>query len=128
MQESVKKLCAILDAGDRNQFETRLLKLLEAGKSMRVANSINLSMCQYLWDQAVAEIELAPIPEIRRPLSRRELQIIPLLAEGLSNKEIADRIFLSEQTVKNHLHRIKNKTQATSRIGIVTVCKELGML
>ena len=39
----------------------------------------------------------------RLGLTRREHQLIPLIAEGLTNKEIANRFCLSEQTVKNHL-------------------------
>jgi DNA-binding NarL/FixJ family response regulator len=49
-------------------------------------------------------------------LSRREQQLLPLIAQGLTNKEIASRLNLSEQTVKNHLYRIMNRLGAPDRM------------
>jgi len=61
-------------------------------------------------------------------LTRREQQLIPLIAEGLKNKEIANRFCLSEQTVKNHLYRMKHKIGAGDRLGIVQVCRTQGFM
>ena len=55
-------------------------------------------------------------------LSRREQQMVELLRERLSNKEIALRLSLSEQTVKNHMHRILKKLGAPNRFSIVERC------
>jgi DNA-binding NarL/FixJ family response regulator len=55
----------------------------------------------------------------RLDLSRREQQLVELLCFGLTNKEIAGRLHLSEHTVKNHVHRILHKTGAPDRISIV---------
>jgi len=52
-------------------------------------------------------------------LSRREQQMVELLAERLTNKEIAVRLNLSEQTVKNHVHRILRKVGAPNRLSVV---------
>ncbi len=49
-------------------------------------------------------------------LSRRELEVLKFVAEGLPNKEIANRTFISEHTVRNHLNRIYEKLGAESRI------------
>jgi DNA-binding NarL/FixJ family response regulator len=49
-------------------------------------------------------------------LSRREQQLLPLVAQGLTNKEIAARLNLSEQTVKNHLYRIMGRLRAPDRL------------
>lgn len=57
-------------------------------------------------------------------LSRREQQLVELLAERLTNKEIAAHLNLSEQTVKNHVHNILRKLGATDRISIVRLCEE----
>lgn len=57
-------------------------------------------------------------------LTRREQQLIPLIDRGLSNKEIADYFHLSEQTVKNHVHRILRKTGASDRLSISEACRE----
>ncbi len=64
----------------------------------------------------------------RLGLTRREQQLIPLIAEGLTNKEIANRFCLSEQTVKNHLYRMKHKIGAEDRLGIVQVCQTQGFM
>ena len=49
------------------------------------------------------------------PLTQRELQVVRLLAEGLSNKQIARRLSVSLYTVKNHVHNILDKLQVRSR-------------
>jgi DNA-binding NarL/FixJ family response regulator len=59
----------------------------------------------------------------RLGLTRREQQIVPLIAQGLTNKEIANQFCLSEQTVKNHLYRMKHKVGAGDRFGIVHLCR-----
>lgn len=64
----------------------------------------------------------------RLGLTRREQQLIPLIAEGLTNKEIANHFCLSEQTVKNHLYRMKHKIGAGDRLGIVQVCRTQGFM
>src|SRR5271170_6305843 len=45
----------------------------------------------------------------RSPLSTREREIVALVAQGYKNKEMAEKMFISEQTVKNHLHNIFDK-------------------
>ncbi len=45
----------------------------------------------------------------RSPLSQREREIVALVAQGYKNKEMAEKMFISEQTVKNHLHNIFDK-------------------
>jgi two-component system response regulator DevR len=54
-----------------------------------------------------------------RILSRREEELLALLRERLTNKEIAARLNLSEQTVKNHVHRILRKVGAPDRLAVV---------
>jgi DNA-binding NarL/FixJ family response regulator len=59
-------------------------------------------------------------PEVStRVLSRRERELMALLRERLTNKEIAARLNLSEQTVKNHVHHILRKVGAPDRLAIV---------
>lgn len=57
-----------------------------------------------------------------RVLSRRERELMPLLRERLTNKEIAARLNLSEQTVKNHVHHIMRKVGAPDRLAVVERC------
>jgi DNA-binding NarL/FixJ family response regulator len=53
------------------------------------------------------------------PLSTRELAVLDCVAQGLSNKEIADELFVSEQTVKNHMTSVLRKLNATDRVGAI---------
>ncbi|TMG29156.1 MAG: LuxR family transcriptional regulator, partial [Chloroflexi bacterium] len=53
-------------------------------------------------------------------LSRREREVAQLVARGLSNREIAQRLYLSERTVDNHVHRILDKLGFDSRVQIAT--------
>jgi two-component system response regulator DevR len=56
-------------------------------------------------------------------LTRRQQQLVPLLAQGLTNKEIAVQLNLSEQTVKNHVHRMLQKVGADDRLSVVEMVK-----
>jgi two-component system response regulator DevR len=60
-------------------------------------------------------------------LSRREQQLVALVQIGLTNKEMASRLNLSEQTVKNHVHRILRKVGAPDRLSMVEVCRNEGL-
>ncbi len=60
-------------------------------------------------------------------LSRREQQLIKLISLGLCNKEIATNLNLSEQTVKNHVHRILGKLGTNDRLAAVELCRARGM-
>ena len=61
-------------------------------------------------------------------LSEREVEILRLVAEGLSNREIADRIFLSRYTVESHVKRIYRKLTVSSRTMAVREGRSRGMI
>ncbi len=67
---------------------------------------------------SLAHISLSP-----HGLSRREQQLVELVRAGLTNKEIAMRLNLAEQTIKNHVHRILRKVGAADRITMVERCQ-----
>lgn len=54
-------------------------------------------------------------------LTARELEIVELIAQGLTNQQIASRLTLTLQTVKNHVHRLLSKMEVASRAEAVTV-------
>ncbi len=62
------------------------------------------------------------------PLSPREIEIIRLVATGASNKEIAEKLVISEGTVKNHLSSILSKLSVRDRMQAVLKAKELGII
>jgi len=55
-------------------------------------------------------------------LTRREQQLVHMISHGLTNKEIAVQLSLSEQTVKNHIHRMLRKLGASDRLAAVEIC------
>ncbi len=88
------------------------------------------SQCAVLFRYFAQEAESFPSAALHRDLglTRREQQLIPLLTRGLTNKEIANHFSLAEQTVKNHLYRMKRKIGAHGRLEIVDVCRQHGFL
>jgi LuxR family maltose regulon positive regulatory protein len=69
-----------------------------------------------------------PSPDMIEPLSEREREVLRLIAEGLSNREIAQRLFLSLSTVKTHTYNIYGKLQVHSRTQAVAKARALGIL
>jgi len=61
-------------------------------------------------------------------ITKRELEILELIAGGLSNREIADKLFVSENTVKTHSSRLFDKLSAKRRTQAVQIGKELGLI
>ena len=71
----------------------------------------------------------APLgPTLIEGLSRRELEVLRLIAQGLSNREIGERLFLALVTVKGHNQRIFGKLQVKNRTEAVARARELGLL
>ncbi len=88
------------------------------------------SLLRYLFTYFAQQWYEIPNGRVRAHLglSRREQQLVPLIARGLTNKEIATHLNLSEQTVKNHIHRVLRKVGATDRLTIVDTCRKLGLV
>ena len=61
-------------------------------------------------------------------ITRRELEILELIAQGMSNREIADKLFVSENTVKTHSSRLFDKLGARRRTQAVQIGKESGLI
>jgi DNA-binding NarL/FixJ family response regulator len=67
-------------------------------------------------------------PASRPELTLRQQQLVSLVAQGLTNKEIASRLNLSEFTVRNHIHRILKQVDAESRSEAVDVIRASGFV
>ena len=63
----------------------------------------------------------------RSPLSQREREIVGLVAQGYKNKEMAEKMFISEQTVKNHLHNIFDKLGVSDRLELALYAIHKGL-
>jgi LuxR family maltose regulon positive regulatory protein len=71
---------------------------------------------------------IPPAHPLVEPLSRRELEVLRLIAQGLSNRAIGERLFLALVTVKGHNQRIFGKLQVKNRTEAVARARELGLL
>jgi LuxR family maltose regulon positive regulatory protein len=79
--------------------------------------------------QRAKDTSLPPYEQsLIEPLSARELEVLQLIARGLSNHEIGDRLFLALDTVKGHNRRIFDKLQVQRRTEAVARARELGLL
>jgi len=82
-------------------------------------------------DNLLNEESVNPKPKIQNliePLSARELEVLQLVAAGLSNTEIAAKLIVSPSTVKTHINHIFGKLTVESRIQAVVRARELGLL
>ncbi|HZQ17917.1 MAG TPA: response regulator transcription factor [Terriglobales bacterium] len=66
-------------------------------------------------------------PRTQLGLTNREQQLVELIGLGLSNKEIANKLQLAEQTVRNQVHRMLRKLGATHRLEIIEICRTEGI-
>jgi DNA-binding NarL/FixJ family response regulator len=99
--------------------------VLKAAASERLLEGIRKVYRGEMWiDQRVAADVMKAMTEPRAPVTRgdkvlltaREQEIVTLVAQGFRNKEIADKLSISEQTVKNHLHNIFDKLGVSDRL------------
>ncbi len=72
--------------------------------------------------------DLSHVQVLVESLSQRELEVLQLIAQGLSNREIGERLFLALDTVKGHNRKIFDKLQVQSRTEAIARARELGLL
>jgi DNA-binding NarL/FixJ family response regulator len=70
----------------------------------------------------------APLKELEQEPTPREIEVLQLVSEGLVNREIGQRLFLSEETVKSHVRHLLAKLQARSRAHAVAVGFRRGLI
>ena len=70
----------------------------------------------------------APLRELEQEPTMREIEVLQLISEGLVNREIGNRLFLSEETVKSHVRHLLAKLQARSRAHAVAVGFRRGLI
>ncbi len=107
-----------LDEGER------LGKLLYLVKSKQDATGYASELLEAFGP--IAELAPAPSQLLIEPLSAREIEVLKLIESGLSNQEIAGRLYLSVATVKRHISNIYAKLDVKTRTQAVAFGKELG--
>jgi DNA-binding NarL/FixJ family response regulator len=112
-------------AGASGEEIVTALQVVHAGKAFCPS-----SVCGLLFQYFEREATRLPSAAIRQRLglTRREQQLVPLIGRGMTNRQIANQLSLSEQTVKNHLYRMKHKVGAGNRLDIVQTCHNQGFL
>jgi DNA-binding NarL/FixJ family response regulator len=107
---------AIAVLSHHNLSRQHLLDALQLGKSLRTTAA---SPCVGAPRSVTARSANPPGSSTARyrhfPLSRREIEVMNAMANGMSNAEIASMLFLSEKTVKNHINHIFSKLQVSDR-------------
>jgi DNA-binding NarL/FixJ family response regulator len=71
---------------------------------------------------------LHPTDGLIEPLSDREREVLVMLAQGIANKEIADKLHIAEGTVKNHVSNILGKLQAQNRTQAADIARKRGLI
>lgn len=81
-----------------------------------------------LWDYFTKSRVKEDKPENDLALTRRELEVLALLAEGLSNKEIGDRLFVSERTIVGHKSNLMAKTNTKNTVSLLAYAIRNGLI
>ena len=85
-------------------------------------------LCAFLFRFAAQQNQMPSFyARSRLGLTNREQQLVGLISQGLTNKEIANRLQLAEQTVRNHIHRMLRKVGASHRLAVVDICRTEGI-
>jgi DNA-binding NarL/FixJ family response regulator len=81
-----------------------------------------------LRDLAASRPDERPTPAALEVLTQRELEVLRLVARGLSNRDISERLVISELTTKTHVSRILTKLNLVSRVHVVVFAYETGLI
>ena len=67
-------------------------------------------------------------PSVGHDLTQREIEVLKLVVDGLSNRQIAEKLTISKSTVKNHVSRILGKLDATNRVEATRIAIDAGLV
>ena len=134
----------VLTTFDQNEYVYRALRAGAAGFLLKDAPSTRLiaavraaatgdsliepSITQRLVERFIEPVQSAGLPPELAALTSRELDVLRLLARGLSNAEIAAELVVAETTVKTHVARILTKLGRRDRVQAVVVAYETGFV
>src|SRR5437867_2928375 len=101
-------------------FLVQCIRKVHAGEQWLEKRSVSLALEQLLRREAASR-------EIAKVVTARELEIVRMVASGLRNKDIAERLFISEGTIKMHLHNIYGKLGVDGRLQLARYAKDKGL-
>jgi DNA-binding NarL/FixJ family response regulator len=108
---------------------TKPAELLRAVRAVAAGDALlSPSVTRRLMGEFAARTREAPRPPALDTLTEREREVMALVAEGLTNDEIAERLFVSKLTAKTHVSRAMVKLGARDRIQLVVFAYESGLV
>lgn len=102
----------------------RAVKVAAAGEALLSPSVTRRLIAEYTEKLATPPLDAAPL----EVLTDREREVMAVVAKGMSNQEISDRLFLSPATVKTHVSRILTKLHARDRTQLVVMAYESGLV
>lgn len=127
-QQNKDVICMICSLYDDDEFIFSALKngalgyLLKDSTGEQILDALNdlqkggSPMSPYIARRVIASFQEPKEKDVAQLLSERELEVLERLAEGLIYKEIADKLFISHQTVKQHIKHIYQKLHVQNKI------------
>ncbi len=99
------------------------------GQNHKLLGYVDKLLAAFAQPAAMPESKIQnPKSKMLESLSQRECEILKLIAQGLSNREIGERLFLALDTIKGHNRKIFDKLQVQSRTEAVARAHELGLI
>jgi DNA-binding NarL/FixJ family response regulator len=131
VHENDERLISAMRAGAKgyllkNLSVNKLLASLRALERGEVALSRSM-MARIIEEFAQSEPTAAGMPSPLISLTAREIEVLQELAAGITNQEIANRLFISENTVKNHVHNILDKLKLNNRREAIDFARKHGL-
>jgi LuxR family maltose regulon positive regulatory protein len=116
----VKELIAGLPEHNEHKWHINLIL-----KAINERESVQLNSIQIVPEKTVVPKDNKVV---LKSLSFRETDVLKFVAQGLRNKEIADKLFISTDTIKKHLYNTFQKLQVSNRLELANKAKQLGLL
>ena len=120
-----------MDLKQFDKLETLIAETIESVYDSSERNRLRMERARLLLDslpQATPASDTAPRTRNDSGLTVRELEVLRLVADGLTNQAIAEKLFVSDHTVHRHLANILNKLSVSSRAAAVAQAARRGLL